>query len=121
MELMLGLPTLSLFDLIANDMRTSFQSKPDLAPYTAIPPPQSIFDVNPPAKALKGERRKAALASARMNSGEPDAAPTQELNRILWHAAKGWKQLYPPEVHSVLAPYSLDLEDDDRQKTERGR
>ena len=31
-ELMLGLPTLSLFDLIANDMRASFHDTPDYTP-----------------------------------------------------------------------------------------
>ena len=30
-ELMLGLPTMSLFDLIATDMRASFTSTPDVA------------------------------------------------------------------------------------------
>jgi hypothetical protein len=31
-ELMLGLPTLSLFDLIATDMRASFTTTPDVRP-----------------------------------------------------------------------------------------
>jgi hypothetical protein len=48
-ELMLGLPTLSIFDLIANDMRNSFQLKPDLTPYSAVEPKQSLVEVNPPA------------------------------------------------------------------------
>src|SRR5262249_59381132 len=34
-ELMLGLPTLSLFDLIANDMRASFTTDADVRPYDA--------------------------------------------------------------------------------------
>jgi len=34
-ELILGLPTMSLFDLIANDMRNSFQPTPIFTPYTA--------------------------------------------------------------------------------------
>src|SRR5258708_37114743 len=34
-ELILGLPNLSLFDRIANDMRASFQNTPDLTPYAA--------------------------------------------------------------------------------------
>ncbi len=35
-ELILGLPTMSLFDLIANDMRNSFTDEADLTPYTAV-------------------------------------------------------------------------------------
>ena len=46
-ELMLGLPTLSLFDLIATDMRASFTTTPDVTPYTAVKPKQSLFERNP--------------------------------------------------------------------------
>ena len=48
-ELMLGLPALSMFDLVATDMRASFLdagAAPDLTPYTAVVPAQSIYDVN---------------------------------------------------------------------------
>ena len=48
-ELMLGLPTMSLFDLIANDMRASFTTTPDYAPYSAVEPKQSLFERNPAA------------------------------------------------------------------------
>ena len=72
-EQILGLPTMSLFDLIANDMRNSFQTKPDYAPYTSETPKQSIYEVNPEVKALRGAARKAALASAKMNFLIPDA------------------------------------------------
>src|SRR5215475_1094457 len=37
-ELILGLPTMSIFDLIANDMRPSFTDTADLTPYTAVQP-----------------------------------------------------------------------------------
>src|SRR2546426_3090260 len=65
-ELILGLPTLSLFDLIANDMRASFVDTQDFTPYQSVVPKQSLDDMNPPAKALHGAARRAALASARM-------------------------------------------------------
>ena len=51
-ELILGLPTLSLFDLIANDMRASFHDAPDFAAYEHVTPKQSLFEINPPLKAL---------------------------------------------------------------------
>src|SRR6266567_8511709 len=41
-ELILGLPTMSLFDLIANDMRASFTNTPDFSPYSADGPKQSL-------------------------------------------------------------------------------
>jgi len=108
MELMLGLPTLSLFDLIANDMRNSFQATADLTPYTVQTPKQSIYDLNPPAQALHGAARRAALASMRMNFMEPDAAPVEVLNRIIWHDAMGWQRAYPKGRRAVFAPYASE-------------
>jgi YVTN family beta-propeller protein len=115
-ELILGLPTMSLFDLIAEDMRASFQSEADLAPYVAVEPKINLFEVNPPAKALRGEARKAAIASSKMNFDVPDAAPTEKLNRILWHDARGWSTPYPGARQGVFAPLSLDIDDDDRDR-----
>ena len=116
-ELMLGLPTLSVFDLIANDMRNSFQSTPDFTPYTAVTPKQSLEELNPALNSLKGPARQAALASMQMNFNLPDAAPTDKLNRILWRQARGWHTPYPRTRQAVFAPYSVDL--DDQEKEER--
>jgi DNA-binding beta-propeller fold protein YncE len=120
-ELILGLPTMSLFDLIAEDMRASFQSEPNLAPYKAVEPIVNLFEVNPPAKALNGEARKGAIASSKMNFSVPDAAPTEKLNRILWHDAKGWSTPYPGAKQAVFAPLSLDVDDADRDESREER
>jgi hypothetical protein len=109
---------MSLFDLIAEDMRASFQPQPDLAPYQAVDPKINLFETNPPAKALSGEARKAAIASSKMNFDVPDAAPTEKLNRILWHDARGWSTPYPGARQGVFAPLSLDIDDDDRERNE---
>jgi hypothetical protein len=113
-ELMLGLPTLSLFDLIANDMRASFTDTPDFSTYQAVTPRQSLTDRNPSPSALRGPARDAARASAKMNFDHPDAAPTERLNRILWGAIRGWTVPYPGVKKAVFAPLSLDIDDDDR-------
>ena len=125
-ELMLGLPALSIFDLVATDMRASFIAPgdaPDYAPYTAIEPAQSLYDRNVRVGAITGPhaaaRRRAALASSRMRFDVPDAAPADELNRILWHEARGWGTPFPGIRQSVFFPLSVELEDDDRE--ERGR
>ena len=115
-ELMLGLPTMSIFDLIAEDMRASFQGTADPTPYSAGMPEVSLFDVNPPVKALKGPARDAAVASAHMRFDIPDAAPTEKLNRILWHTVRGWETPYPGATHAVFAPLTLDVDDDEREK-----
>jgi len=113
-ELMLGLPTMSLFDLIAHDMRASFTDTADLTPYTHVRPKQDLYELNPPVSALRGEARRAALASARMRWDVPDAAPSEELNRILWHAVRGWTTPYPGVRRAVFAPLALETEDDER-------
>jgi YVTN family beta-propeller protein len=113
-ELILGLPTMSLFDLIANDMRASFTDQTDLRAYDAVTPKQSIDELNPLASTLRGAARKGALASAKMRFDVPDAAPTAELNRILWHDVRGWDKPYPGVKQAAFAPLALDVDDDDR-------
>ncbi|MDE3152940.1 MAG: bifunctional YncE family protein/alkaline phosphatase family protein [Gemmatimonadota bacterium] len=119
MELMLGLPALSMFDLVATDMRASFEpagTAPDLTPYTAIVPRQSLYDVNPRVGQLTGPARAGALASSRMIFDVPDAAPSDELNRILWHDARGWRTPYPGVHHALFFPMSVDIPDADREE-----
>ncbi len=120
-ELMLGLPSMSIFDLVATDMRASFipaGASPDLTPYTAIEPKVSLYDVNQRVGAITGphatERRLAAQQSARMSFDSPDEAPSDQLNRILWHDARGWDRPYPGVRQSVFFPMSVHIEDDDR-------
>ncbi|HLJ45303.1 MAG TPA: alkaline phosphatase family protein [Bryobacteraceae bacterium] len=115
-EVILGLPTMSLFDLIADDMRYSFQQQADLTAYSAVDPVISLRDVNPPARALNGSARQAAVASSKMRFDIPDDAPTERLNRILWHEIRGWNTPYPGAHHAVFAPLSVDTDDDDRDR-----
>jgi hypothetical protein len=112
-ELMLGLPHMTLFDLVATDMRASFTDTADLGPYVAVEPEQRIDEFNRPATALRGAERDAALASARMDFHVPDAAPADELNRILWHAARGWDVPYPEERHGPFLPVPGTVADKD--------
>jgi DNA-binding beta-propeller fold protein YncE len=122
-ELMLGLPALSMFDLVAPSMAPSFigpDESPNFAPYTVLVPTQSLLDVNQPVGSITGPhsaaRRQAARASARMNFGDPDAAPSDKLNRILWHDARGWGTPYPAVKQSLFFPMAVDLEDEDREE-----
>ena len=119
-ELILGLKNMSLFDLIANDMRNSFQKAPDLTPYTAQVPQYSLFAVNPPLQALRGQPRLDALSSLHMNFKVPDAAPTARLNHILWRDVKGQNVAYPKVAQAVFAPYSNDLDDEEKDRRARG-
>lgn len=117
-ELMLGLPTMSLFDLIATDMRASFTTQPDVKPYTAVQPRQSLFERNPTLTAMTGPLREAAEETLRMRFDVPDAAPTERLNRIVWGLVRGWRQPYPAVRTAAFSPYAVDIEDDDRERKE---
>jgi len=124
-ELMLGLPAMSLFDLVATDMRASFigpGEQPDLTPYTVLEPAVSLYETNQRVADIRGahtaERRRAALASLRMRFDIPDAAPSDALNRILWHDARGWGSPFPSVRHSLFFPMSRDLADDEREEKE---
>ena len=125
-ELMLGLPSMSIFDLVATDMRASFiepGTQPDTTPYTALAPRQSLYDVNQRVPAITGphasERRLAALRSARMSFDGPDEAPSDALNRILWHDVRGWDTPYPAVKRSVFLPMSVYIDDEDRKESKR--
>ena len=118
-ELILGLPALSVFDLAATDLGASFigpGQQPDLRSYRAIVPQQSIYEVNPRPATVRGAQRAAALASARMNFRVPDAAPSEALNRILWQDARGWGTPYPLVKSALFFPMTRDLGDDDRER-----
>ncbi len=44
---------------------------------------------------LRGLERELAIASAKMDFSEPDAAPADVLNRAIWHSVKGYDTPYP--------------------------
>ena len=122
-ELMIGLPAMSIFDLVATDMRNSFvapNEAPNLAAFTAIQPKQSLFEKNLRVGSITGPdsqaRRLAARQSERMIFDGPDEAPAEALNRILWHDARGWKSPYPATRHSLFFPMSIDVADEDRDE-----
>ena len=122
-ELMLGLPALSLFDLVATDMRASFiqpGEQPNFAPFSAVAPIQRLDETNARVSEIRGPnataRRRAALASSRMRFDGPDEAPSDALNRILWHDVRGWRAAYPAVRQSLFFPMSRDVADDDREE-----
>jgi hypothetical protein len=115
-ELILGLPTMSLFDLIANDMRASFTNEPDLTPFESVASQYDLFEVNPPVSALKGEAKAAATASSKMNWSVPDGIPTEKANRILWGMLKGWNTPYPAPKQAVFSPLGLENDEDEKER-----
>ncbi|MBI3875527.1 MAG: bifunctional YncE family protein/alkaline phosphatase family protein [Verrucomicrobia bacterium] len=95
MELILGLPPLTQYDAGATPMFNSFTKSAKLAPYNAITPEIDLVAKNTAKSPFAKE-------SARMNFKEYDRAPEDQLNRILWHVAKGMDEPYPTPIHRVL-------------------
>ena len=105
-EVLLGLPPMNNNDAHAAVMAPLFAGEGNQPPFKANYVNREngmIYEMNPP-------RAPGAAASAKMNFTTPDAAPVEELNRILWRDAKG-NVPYPKPKHTVI-PAKLHGDDD---------
>jgi YVTN family beta-propeller protein len=105
-ELMLGLPPMNQMDLSATPMRNCFQERPDPTPYTSVGNKVALDEMNPPLKKLTGQARFWAEKSLALNLQQGDKADEDTLNRIIWHATKGYDVPYPEQ-------YAGGKDDDD--------
>jgi YVTN family beta-propeller protein len=96
-ELMLGLPPMNQMDLSATPMRHCFQETPDLTPYRAAVNRVALDEMNLPLKKLSGKALFWAQKSLALNLREGDKADEDTLNRIIWHATRGYDVPYPAE------------------------
>jgi hypothetical protein len=100
MELILGLPPLTQYDAGATPMFNAFAKTADPAPYLSLPAKVNVLAKNTKSSPGAGE-------SARMNFRDYDLAPEDELNRVLWQAAKGSGVPYPTPIHRVIFTAAL--------------
>jgi len=82
-------------DLSATPMRHCFQGKPDLTPYACLPNRIPLDEMNSPLGKLQGKALYWAKKSHELDLDEGDAADEDTLNRILWHATRGYETPYP--------------------------
>jgi DNA-binding beta-propeller fold protein YncE len=82
MEEILGLDSFSQFDHFGRTLREIWRSSPDLRPYVALTPAQSIVERN----LATGP---GARASAHIDLAREDRVDDEVFNRILWRALKG--------------------------------
>jgi hypothetical protein len=94
-ELMLGLPPMNQMDLSATAMRNCFADQPDLTPYACVPNKIKLDEMNKPLDKINGKELYWAKKSLEQNLDEIDAAEEDVLNRILWHATRGYDTPYP--------------------------
>ncbi|GAC1629627.1 MAG: alkaline phosphatase family protein [Nevskia sp.] len=87
-ELIIGMQPLSLFDATATPMYDVFTATPNLAPYDAVTPTQSLTALN-----------TASTATAKMSAALPwdvtDAVPQALSDYILWKAVYGEDSIVP--------------------------
>jgi YVTN family beta-propeller protein len=87
-EEILGLESLSQFDYFGRPLRDIWTSDPDLRPYTALVPAQSLDEVN--QRGAPGARE-----SEHLDLHVEDAIDDAKFNQILWKAIKGPNTPYP--------------------------
>jgi DNA-binding beta-propeller fold protein YncE len=95
MELILGLPPMSMYDAAATPMFNAFQSTPDLSGYRRLTPNVALDEKNP-------ANATGAALSLSMDFSDADLTPEQPLNEILWHSVKGPDVPMPPPRRSVF-------------------
>lgn len=94
-ELILGLPPMTQFDLSANPIHLPFTDKPNFQSYEAIEP---LIDINE-------KNRADAYGSKRceeFNLTREDAIPDIEFNEIIWKAIKGVNTEMPAPIRSAF-------------------
>ena len=94
-ELILGLPPLTQYDAGATPMFNCFQGTALAEAFAPVSPRVNLTARNTPTS-------PGARQSARMDFREYDRAPEDELNRILWAAAKGPEVPYPTPIHGAI-------------------
>ncbi len=105
-ELILGLQPMSQFDAAALPMFNSFQSQPDLRPYTVLPVTIDREERN----------RKTAWGSdqsRKMDFSKEDAADDLLLNEVIWRSVRGAESPMPPPVRAAFVfPHPPEEADD---------
>jgi DNA-binding beta-propeller fold protein YncE len=99
-ELILGLPPLTQYDASATPMFNIFTKTAQLTPYVALTPKVDLEAKNTKTAPFTAE-------SGRMNFRAYDLAPEDELNRILWAAARPGDP-YPAPIHRALITKALE-------------
>jgi DNA-binding beta-propeller fold protein YncE len=93
MELILGLKPMSQYDAAATPMFNSFQAKPDLRPYQALPANVELQERNS-AHAWGGK--------IKMNFAREDAVDDLLLNEVVWRSVRGPDSPMPAPVRAAF-------------------
>ena len=95
MELILGLEPMTQFDAAAVPLYGSFQPKPNLRPYTALPVLPILSETNSPT--AFGQQ-----SSDEMDFTKEDAADDLKLNEVIWRSIRGSANPMPRPVRAAF-------------------
>ncbi len=105
-ELILGLPPMTQYDLAAHPILHSITDSAYTAPYTVIKP---HVDMN----AKNSKHAYGAKLSEKLDFSREDAIPDGEYNKIIWKAVRGARAVVPAPVHSAFVNEKASPDDDD--------
>jgi hypothetical protein len=94
------------FDAAAIPMRNSFQSTPDLRPYTALPANVDLEEKN--TRLAWGSD-----ASRKMDFSKEDLADDALLNEVIWRSVRGANSPMPAPIHAAFVFAHANKDDDD--------
>lgn len=102
MGLVLGLPPMNRFDRTADPLTACFTHQADNKPYTHRPNRIKLDEMNPAPTALRGEARRWAEASNRLDWSNVDRADAPTVAQAVWHSLKPgqpfpWRHFHPNE------------------------
>jgi YVTN family beta-propeller protein len=104
-ELIVGIAPMTQFDAAATPMLASFSDGPNLRPYMALTPTQSLDELN-------GASAPLAAESLAMDFSTEDLADAQVLNAAIWKSVMGGDSEVPTPVTSFRAAPKEDSDDD---------
>jgi YVTN family beta-propeller protein len=106
MELVLGLPAMNRFDRTATPMTACFADRADETPFTHLAHRVPLDELNPPTSALRGERKRLALACARLDWSDVDRANPSVVAHAVWEVQRPG-EAFPRKW------YNLNVRDED--------
>ncbi len=106
MELILGLPPMTQYDLSATPLLSSVTDQSDTEPFRFIKPSVDLNEMN-------SGTAYGAVRCQQMNLSREDAIPDIEFNEIIWKAVKGAASTMPSPVRSAFVMLRNNRDDDD--------
>src|SRR5262249_31966211 len=94
-EQIFGLPPMNQFDLAATPMTNCFVNQIDASPFQSLASKVPMDKMTPPTPSLKENLFYWARQSLSLDFSSPDAADEEVLNRVIWHATRGYDTPYP--------------------------